>query len=225
MNGSSLPKDECCWSCQVNPATEPFQYGGRETKVCERCCRWLRARDELDAILRDELTSESVENTNEFLDRLNRFSIDHQHLDDTGEFSRKVAHHRVLALVDAHRYAEAEVACDVWKNLGFGTTWERWEHGYESARIAMALQKPDKAFRTLDEALRHHDQYFLGIGEKLEFLVELGQLLGESVQPEHLELSRKVADAYGLQLDHALAPAEMIRKLAKSIQDKLPLQN
>jgi hypothetical protein len=222
MGRDSYSKDVTCWSCKVNSATESFQYGGHETFVCGRCHQWLRARDELDGLLRDALISESETDTIDIIARLDLFLNTNRRIDDTGEFARKIAHHRVMALVEANRYAEAELACSEWKNLGFANAWERWEHGYEWARILMVLQKPEQAFRALDEALEDRDPYFLGIAEKLELLVELAQLLGETFKPKHLELTRKVADAYGIQLDNSEAPAEMILTLAKSIHGKLP---
>lgn len=222
MSHDLQPDEMKCWSCRTNSATESFNYGGHETRTCRRCLQWLRARDELDALLRDVIASESEESTNDLLARLDTFLHSHQHLDDTGEFARKIAHHRVMALVDAGRYVEAEIACGVWKNLGFANAMERWEHGYETARTLVALQQPEGALHVLEDALQYHDAYFLGIAEKLELLVELVQMLGKTMKAEYVELARKVADTYGVQLDAERASAEMISKLAKSINDKLP---
>jgi hypothetical protein len=211
-----------CWSCNIDTATEPFPYAGRETKVCARCLAWLKARDDLDGLLREALTLESQQDTEDLLIRFDIFLKTNEHVDTTGEFARKLAHHRVLILIDAERYAEAEVACTQWRNLGFANAWEQREHGYESARIMRVMGKPDQALHTLDEALRHHDQYFLGIAEKFELLVELVQELDLMIKPEHVELAAKVAEVYEVAFDEQQTPAETLLTVARYTQNKVP---
>src|SRR5262249_39495532 len=120
--------------------------------------------------------------------------------DHDRQFARRVAHFRAMILFDAGRYTEAERACEAWAQLGFTRTWDRWEHGFETARTLDALGRTREALTVLEDALSHKNPYPFSAPEKLVTLVELSEKLGQPVDPKWRSLAQEVAECYGVEM-------------------------
>lgn len=224
MSTSEQNRPSLCWSCKENEATVPYMVGPRATLVCPRCREWLTARDELDQLLRDNMDLEEAGRVDEVLHRLATFVEAHAHQDQDLQFRGRIAHHRAMTLFDAQRFAEAETACADWARLGFANVWERWEHGFETARTLRALERPREALAALEDALSEEDGRFLDIAEKLELIVDLSDELGQPVDPKWGPFVQRVAAAYGIELESQPLLGKRVRQLAEAVRDKLPIQ-
>lgn len=222
MSTANDDQAQICWSCKERAATVAYFVGQKSTMVCPRCQQWLTSRSELEQLLRDNLELEDEGRIDEALQRLDAFVKAHAGIDRDLQFQRQIAHHRAMMLIDAERYVEAESACTAWAQLGFANAWERWEHGFEAARMLRALGRLQEALSTLENAMTHEDGMFLAASEKLELLVDLADELGQPVNPKWQRLAQSVANAYGVELEPHAVLSQTIRRLAEAIRDKLP---
>ena len=217
-------KPQICWSCEKNEATEPFIYGGHTALVCVTCLPWLRARDELEHVLQQSFELEERGQVDAALACLDAFLDANRDYDHDRQFARTVAHYRTTILFDAGRYTEAERACEAWAQLGFTRAWDRWEHGFETARTLDALGRPREALTVLEDALSHQKPYPFSLPEsapeKLVTLVELSEKLGQPVDPKWRSLAEEVAESCGMEMPEHESLGKAILELAEAIRKK-----
>ncbi|UQA58645.1 hypothetical protein [Polyangium aurulentum] len=145
------------------------------------------------------------------------------HRDHDGWLARSIARNRVMILLDADRYAEAERACEAWEQIGIGDVCDRWMYANLKADILDALGRTREALEVLEEARSHRDPKYLPSAMLLLVpVVELSEKLGEPVDPKWRSLAEAVAKRYRTELPAADSLGKAILELDEITRTRNP---
>lgn len=147
----------------------------------------------------------------------------HRERDHDRWLARSIADHRLLILLDAGRYAEAEEAAKTWAQLGFADVSQRWMHALGTAHTLEALGRDREAVAALEDALGHEDPNCLpSVLGVLTELVRISAKISRPVDSRWLSIAAAVAERYGVKLPLANSPEEAILALQENVEGKLP---
>lgn len=220
-----FPNDETllCVLCRERPATDEYTISGHTKMVCATCLeRWnVRAAYE-DELL--HLTAlERRGQYDEALACLDAIMEANRDRDHDGWLARSIADHRVLILLDAGRYAEAEEACKAWALLGFADVSQRWMHALGAAHALEALSRDREALVALEDALGHEDpKYLPSVLGVLTELVRLSEKVGQPVDPKWRRIAEAVAERYGVDMPARSSLSGAILALEEVTRGKQP---
>jgi tetratricopeptide (TPR) repeat protein len=218
-------KPQICWSCEKNEATEPFTHGGHTALVCVTCLPRLKARDQLEHVLRQSMELKELGQVDAALACLDAFLEANRHRDHDKSLARSIARNRAWILFDAGRYAEAEQACEAWAELGFAEVWERWMHGDQTAETLDALGRSREGLAVLEDALSYRDpKYVPGAWSHLATLAEISEKLGQPVDPKWRSLAEESGEWWGVEMPKHESLGKAILELAEAIRKTQPMR-
>ncbi|MBK8257553.1 MAG: hypothetical protein IPK82_33405 [Polyangiaceae bacterium] len=212
-----------CALCGEQPATDSYARSERTKRVCAICLERLNLRSayedklpHISALERNGQYDEALMCLDAILDA----SRDHDH---EQWLARSIADHRVLVLLDAGRYAEAEEACAVWAKLGFADVSQRWMHALAWAHALEGLDRDREALVALEDALGYEDpKYLPSVLGALTELVRLSAKVGHAVDPKWAKTAAAIAERYGVEMPDRHSLSDAIVALEEMTRGKQP---
>lgn len=220
-----FPNDEpsLCALCQEKPATENYALSGHTKPVCAACLERWNVQDAYENKLLHITALERRGQYDEALACLDAILEANSDRDHDGWLARSVADHRVLLLLDAGRYAEAEESCRAWARLGFADVSQRWMHALGTAHSLEALGRDQEAVAALEDALGYEDpKYLPSVLSVLTELVRLSEKVGQAFDSKWLRTAEAVAERYGIDMPANDSPGQAILALQEAVQGKQP---
>ncbi|MEZ4298898.1 MAG: hypothetical protein R3B70_28370 [Polyangiaceae bacterium] len=212
-----------CTLCQERPATDKYMLSGRTKMVCATCVERWNVQEAYESKLLHIGTLERHAQYDEALACLDAILEANRDRDHDRWLARSVADHRVLILLDAGRYAEAEEACKAWAQLGFADVSQRWMQALGTARTLEALGRDREAVAALEDALGYEDpKYLPSILGVLTELVRLSEKVGQAFDSKWLRTAEAVAERYGVDMPARSSPSEAILALEETTRGKQP---
>ena len=130
---------------------------GHTELVCATCLDCLHVQDAYEGRLIHMATLGSQRQYDEVLACLDTILEANRDRDHDRWLARSIAAHRVMIFLDAHRYAEAEQACEALAQLGFGDVGQRYEHARGASRTFEEQGRFDQAVVVIEGALRYQE--------------------------------------------------------------------
>jgi len=191
--------------------------------VCATCLERREVRDAYEGKLLHITALERRKQYDEAIVCLNTILEENHARDHDGWLARSVADHRVLILLDAGRYAEAEQACKAWSQLGFSDVSERWMHALGTAHTLEGLGRDREAVAALEDALGYEDpKYLPSVLGVLTELVRFSEKLALPVDPKWLRIAEAVAERYGVGMPVHDSPGQAVFALEEAVRGKQP---